>query len=297
MKVHALFLATLLSACQSLTAPPEVQVGDPIEVMSFNIRYGTARDGENVWEFRRELVVAAIRDAEPDVLGLQEALRFQLDELERALPGYVTYAVGRDDGRSGGEHAAILFNSKRFVPEATGTFWLSNEPETPGSIAWGANLPRLCSWVRLHELETGARLTVFNTHWDHESQEARARSGVLIRDRLVELTGGEHALLMGDFNATPDNPAILRLVGDVDANPPIGGGDLVLRDSLRVVHPTGELGGTYSGFKDALSTRRIDYIFVTPDLEVLDASIDTRRPEGRWPSDHTPVRATIALPR
>ena len=33
--------------------PPRAE---PIRVMSFNIRYGTAKDGDNVWENRKDFV-------------------------------------------------------------------------------------------------------------------------------------------------------------------------------------------------------------------------------------------------
>src|SRR5688500_8012208 len=70
---------------------------DPLQVMSFNIRYGTAKDGDNHWSERREMLFEVIRERDADVVGLQEALAFQIDEIVAAVPGYAVIGVGRDD--------------------------------------------------------------------------------------------------------------------------------------------------------------------------------------------------------
>jgi endonuclease/exonuclease/phosphatase family metal-dependent hydrolase len=98
----------------------------------------------------------------------------------------------------------------------------------------------------------------------------------------------------------PAAHALRCLVGDDPAHPPIGGASsdepLVLVDTLRALHPNGGLPDTFNGFRDEPPTRRIDYVFATPDLAVVAASVDLTRDRGRWPSDHCPVRATLALP-
>jgi len=49
--------------------------------MTFNIRYGRANDGENSWEYRKNLVFDVIRDSECDFIGMQEAMVFQIEEI------------------------------------------------------------------------------------------------------------------------------------------------------------------------------------------------------------------------
>ena len=44
-----------------------------MKVMTFNIRYGTAADGENSWEYRKHLLIDCLKKYEPDILGVQEA--------------------------------------------------------------------------------------------------------------------------------------------------------------------------------------------------------------------------------
>ena len=71
--------------------------GEPIRVMSVNVRYGTAPDGANAWPNRRDLLMRTIRAFDPDLLGAQEALAFQCDELRRELAGHAFAGIGRDD--------------------------------------------------------------------------------------------------------------------------------------------------------------------------------------------------------
>ena len=50
-----------------------------IHAMSFNIRLGVAKDGPNHWDLRKELVFDVLRDHKPDVVGMQEAWKIQID--------------------------------------------------------------------------------------------------------------------------------------------------------------------------------------------------------------------------
>src|SRR5690348_511311 len=75
--------ATLMSVIAFLALVSQAAfAAEPIRVMTFNIRYGTAPDGENAWPKRRDLVVKVIKESDPDAIGLQEALRDQLDFLQ-----------------------------------------------------------------------------------------------------------------------------------------------------------------------------------------------------------------------
>ena len=120
---------------------------EPLNVMSFNIRYGTANDGPDRWELRREQLFQLLRDQLPDVIGLQEALHFQIDEIVAALPEYRMVGVGRSDGGQGGEYAAILYRATRLSVRQTSTFWFSDTPEIVKSNTWGAALERICTWA------------------------------------------------------------------------------------------------------------------------------------------------------
>lgn len=278
-----------------------------LELASFNIRYGTASDGDNAWEHRRELVAEVIRTIDADVLGLQEALRFQLDEIAGACPGYTEIGVGRDDGLTRGEYSPLLVRTERFSIAASGTFWLSDTPEAVASASWGNSIPRVCTWVRLVDKRTGRAMTVFNTHWDHRSQASRERSAELLAARVAAARAArpdEPVVVMGDLNAGEDNAALRYLRGETErashagawpghtpAPPPR------LVDTFRAVHPDAAEAGTFTGFTfGATGGEKIDYVLVSDGAEVLDASIDRTERGGRYPSDHFPVTARVRFP-
>jgi len=254
-----------------------------LAVMSFNIRYGTAQDGDNAWEHRRDLLLATIAAEDPDILGLQEALRFQLDEIGAAFAAYQEVGVGRDDGVVAGEYAAILIRRDRFTVEASGTFWLSDTPATPGSMSWGNRIPRVCTWAVLVDRMTHRRFAVFNTHLDHESQPARERGTRLIVERIGSLAEDVPVLVLGDFNAGEDNAALtpFRTAGFVDV--------------YRTVDPDPAGDGTFGGFRGDSTGDRIDYIFARGGWTVRAADILRRRSGVRDPSDHFPVTARLRL--
>ena len=294
MKLLTLTCAVLVGCAIARGAAPT-----ELSAMTFNIRYGTANDGPNAWAHRREMVLGVLRDRDADVVGLQEALRFQLDEIEAAVPQYAEIGVGRDDGLTKGEYSAILYRADRFGVAEAGTFWLSDTPEEVGSTSWGNSITRICTWARLVETETGRGFYVFNTHFDHRSQPSRERAAELIAARIATRAFDEPAILMGDFNAGEDNPAIEYLRGarasasgrdDAPASP-----ELV--DTFRAIHPDAAEVGTFSGFNlGATDGPKIDHLMVTPRVEVLDAGIDRTSGDGRYPSDHFPVWARVALP-
>lgn len=265
-----------------------------IRVMSFNIRTSAALDLFNRWPSRRA-GVATILEGEPaedeavgwDVVGLQEATRRQLDDLHRLVPGYAEVAYGRDDGRSRGEHAAIFYNSRRFSLADSGVFWFSRTPEVAGSRSWGASFTRQCCWARLIDRRSGQGVYVFNVHLDHRSAESRRESARLLAERIAEREFAEPVLVLGDFNAGAQSEPVRWLL-----EAPIGGG---LVDAYAAGAGEGPQG-TFNGFSGEREGERIDHILLPASGRVLGASIDRRRFEGRWASDHFPVTASVQLP-
>lgn len=279
-------LAALAVAGALSCAPAATPAGDaaPIRVMSFNIRYGTADDGANAWPFRRELVFEVIRDYQPDLLGVQEALRAQLDEIGTAVPGYTELGVGRDDGRTAGEYSAILFRRGRFEPLESGTLWFSDTPSVPGSTSWGNRITRIVTWARLRDITSNATFVVFNLHLDHESQPSRERSAAMLAGLVRQER--EPVVVLGDFNSGEANPAY-RLLTDTTGSPAL------LRDTYRMLHPRDSIVGTFNGFRGDSTGDKIDHILVTRGWRTEEATIVRRSEAGRYPSDHFPVTATL----
>jgi endonuclease/exonuclease/phosphatase family metal-dependent hydrolase len=280
----ARLLSLALLGVAGAAAAPE---GAPLTVMSFNIRYATAKDGDNRWEARRELLLDVIREQDADVVGLQEALDFQVDEIVAAVPIYAVVGVGRDDGARQGEYAAILFRRDRLHVAASGTFWFSDTPETVRSTSWGNRITRICTWARFIDRD-GRAFWVYNVHLDHESQPSREKSVALLRSRIdARPFPGEPVVVAGDFNVGESNPALRALTA---------GGAFV--DTFRVLHPDEPTVGTFTGFRyGRVDGEKIDYIFVPPGAGVLSAAIVRTARDGRYPSDHFPVVARIVLER
>ena len=218
--------------------------------MTFNIRYGQAEDGVNSWPNRCHLTSKAIRDSDPDVIGLQEVQDFQLSYLISELPGYNVYSIGREDGNTDGEQCSILWKSNQLARVRAGTFWLSDTPDVPNSTTWGNRLTRICSWV---EFDQG--FTFFNTHWDHESQEARHKSAELILDVIPKTPW----ILVGDFNAEPNWPEL---------------GPLVRAPNVHYASKENRVG-TFHGFQGGEEGDLIDHVFTSRDLSVRELEVFT----------------------
>lgn len=266
---------------------------------TYNIRYGTANDGENSWSNRRDLCIEVLRALDADIVGVQEALDFQLDEMRGMLPGYVQVGVGRDDGRRRGEHAALLVRGDRYAIDRSGTTWLSDTPDVPGSRSWGNGITRIVTWARLIDLHSGRALWVYNVHLDHQSQASRERSVELVSQLMhARPFADEPVIVMGDFNAGEGNSACRYMRGEAASasgreDAPASPG---LVDSFRVLHAGASEVGTFNGFKDERGGEKIDHIFASPSLKVLDAGIDrTRGGDGGCPSDHDAVWAKFAF--
>ena len=290
--LHCVALACFSCAPTRETLPAPCHTA--VKVMSFNIRYGTADDGPNQWQNRRSILLDLLREARPDVLGLQEALLFQIDEIQAELAGYTRIGVGRDDGDSKGEFSCVLYRTARFTSQEGGTFWFSDTPETPGSITWGNDCTRICSWARLTDRQSGASFYVYNLHLDHKSQPSREKSVAFLAAR-IRARAKPHApvVVTGDFNAQPDNPAMRYLLGHAPlpgaTEPP------PLVDALLGVSGEQANAGTFHGFTGKADAGRIDYILVSPQIAVRQAEVVTTSRNGTYPSDHFPVAAVVCL--
>lgn len=273
----------VLLACASLAIGTPAQAQMTFNVATYNLRLNIASDGGDAWPQRKDAVKALLRYHEVDLVGTQEALIDQVEDLA-AMLGFAYVGVGRDDGRRGGEHAAIFYRTERFKLLDKGDFWLSETPDAPGK-GWDAKCcNRIASWARLRERQTGRAFVVFSVHFDHEGVIARRESAHLMVRKMREIAGDEPLLCLGDFNATPDSE-------------PIGIMAASLRDAYRVsaTPPYGPVG-TFNGFKlDAPLADRIDYIFLGPRWRVLRYAALTDTAHGRFPSDHLPVVARVAL--
>lgn len=272
-----LLLAAAACALPSQQESLHASAQPALKVMTFNIRYGTAKDGEFAWDARRDLVMDVIRREQPDVLAIQEGLAFQLDEIAPVLADYDKFGQHRNGGLSG-EFSGVFVRKDTCEVVDSGELWLSPTPEIVGSKGWDAALPRMAVWVELR-LANGERIRVYGTHFDHRGAEARLESAAIMVEHAQD---GPPSIFMGDFNAEPESPPIAAFLA------------AGYRSSLQVCDPTNMLG-TFNGFQTAQPTRRIDDIFCSAGLEPTSARILEDRVDGIWPSDHFPVVATVPL--
>ncbi len=287
----------LLAAVLSAGAPKPACAGEAMgpgeasfRVMSYNVRYATAPDGENAWAKRRDIFFEPIERFQPDLIGFQEVLAVQYDAIAERMTGHAFSGVARDDGRRQGEFSSIGYRKDRFTALVSGTFWLSQTPTVPGSKSWDAALPRICSWVRLRETATGRELVYANTHFDHRGVVARREAARVLSEQLGPIAAGVPAILTGDFNINEDNPAYVALVRP--ARPEWIG----WIDSYREVSPRRQSDeASFNGFKGNVQGSRIDFIFHTPHFRATTAAIDRWSRDGRYPSDHYPVNAVLVL--
>lgn len=258
--------------------------GQPVTFLTYNIRFDNPADGDDAWPVRRDFLAGQLKFYKPDVFGIQEGLHRQVEYLQEQLPGYAHVGVGRDDGREAGEYSALFYRTDRFRALESGTFWLSETPDTV-SKGWDAALPRICTWALLEDSVAGSLIYVFNTHFDHVGKAARKASAALILQKIAEInTGGYPTVLMGDLNSEPGEDPIAVLqsamneASDATREPPFG--------------PE----GTFNGFKfHEPVTRRIDYVFTRPGMHVLQYAVLSDSRNCHYPSDHLPVLVRVEM--
>lgn len=278
-------------------------------VATFNIRNANGGDSinGNGWGQRCPYIAQLVQFHGFEIFGTQEGKYHQLQDLKAAMPGYDYIGVGRDDGKQAGEFSAIFYKTDRFEVLEHGDFWLSPETDHPNK-GWDAALPRICTWGKFKEKNSGFEFIYFNLHMDHIGVQARSESAKLILQKVKEQPSHIPVILSGDFNVdqTNESYALLNNSG-------------VMRDAYEMADLRYVPNGTFNGFHpDRMTTSRIDHIFLSDDFQVLKYGIltDTYRTpvkesaekekngnfpkevsmqkyEARMPSDHFPVMIVV----
>ena len=282
MKKIILVLYSLIS----LTA---LSAQDFLNVMTFNIRLNTPNDSLNAWPHRVDKVSSQILFHEAHIVGVQEALHDQMQDLDRALLKYKYVGVGRDDGKEKGEYSAIFFDTTRLQMLQTQTFWLSQTPHVAGSKSWDAAITRVVTWAKFRDKKTKKEFCVFNTHFDHIGQVARAESAKLLLRYSNEIAGKMPSIITGDFNAAPNHEPIQIILNAKDPTH--------LTDSKSVsASPHYGPSGTFNGFQSKeINDLPIDYIFIRQGIKVLHHATLSQTWAGRFSSDHFPVLARLVI--
>lgn len=284
-----------------------MQLSAQMLVGSYNIRLKVSSDSVkgNVWEKRCQVICDQVNFMAPDIFGAQEVLHTQLVDMLAGLDGYDYIGVGRDDGKTGGEYAAIFYKKDRLRLLDQGNFWLSETPDCPG-LGWDAACVRICTWGKFagQSATDDEAFFFFNLHMDHVGVVARREAAKLIVKKISEIAPGFPVIVTGDFNVD-QNDEIYSIFTQSG----------LLKDSYLASRLNFAENGTFNSFDTGLYTdSRIDHIFVSPAISVdaygiltnsywtpdgasegqlkghdAPQQIDFSRYTRRQPSDHYPV--------
>jgi endonuclease/exonuclease/phosphatase family metal-dependent hydrolase len=256
-----------------------------IQILSCNIRYEGARDGENDWSHRKGLCAQILRERSPDVICFQEMWARQFEDLSAALPGYGTWAL---IDRSFGQNPTngIFFHKDRFERVSKGGFWLSKTPRVDGSKSWASDNVRLANWIVLKDRSTGREFRVINTHLDHISQEARENQARVILAEDAIRDNAYPQILTGDMNSDGSNRAIaiLKEGGWVDSH-----------EAFHRAPYSGHTFHEFLGEAYASTIGKMDWIFMRGAVEAKGAEIVRESLNGRFPSDHYFIAAEVEI--
>lgn len=260
-----------------------------VNVMTYNLRYDNPEDSLNNWQYRKDNAAQIVKLKKVDILGVQEALINQMNDLKERLPEYKAIGVGREDGKEKGEFSAIFYNASRFTAEQTGYFWLSETPEVAGSKGWDGACRRIATWALFKDKRSGKQFFAMNTHLDHKGVVARQKGISLILDRIHSLNKGLPTVLTGDFNSNPSSSVIKHVT---DSNDPQH-----LIDSRSIAKHVSGTNWTFQDF-DKLPVKwreRIDYIFVNDKIDVTQYETVPEILDNTFLSDHCPVLTHLQI--
>ena len=273
------FLISILIAL-SVCCPVSVEA-QKCKVISFNIRGDFKHDGHNQWKYRMLNMTKFLESVNPDILCLQEAKENQINDLKRHF--YKLCIVG-DFCKKGNVH--IFINKEKFAIVNSGCFGLSEKPDSLGYKGWDAKYPRMAIWANLRCLKTGGIVFVINTHLDNVGRLARLNGIKQIMDTISIISQTENVILTGDFNSSEKSSVYKHIIRHQ------------LKDTYHHSPSVEGVNYTFHGFgKREIDKRsKIDYIFTSEQLKVLDVLIPQERPIGGvYLSDHNPVITTITL--
>ena len=272
MKRYPILLALIAASLSAQT----------LRVMTFNVRYPAPGDGENRWENRRDLFVATVREKNPDLFGTQELFHEQGQYIADKAPEYAWFGVSRR-GDQTDEHMGVFYRKDRLKLVESGNFWLSETPETPGSMSWNVSLPRMATWGLFELAGAKRRFYLYNTHFPHRGEDhaARVECAKVLAARLARLPKNATVILTGDFNA-PAGQEVYKLLA------------AAMRDAWLEAPQRIGPECTLSGFRGTTTGPRIDWILYRGALKPVSAETVTRNDNGRYPSDHYPVVALFA---
>lgn len=283
------------------TVPPDEKSVFEMTLATYNLKVQNENkeDPDNGWKLRSPYMVKLIKARNFEIFGTQEGLNYQLDYLKSSLPNFDYFGVGRDDGASGGEYAAIFYDVTKFELLEGGNFWLSSTPEKV-SYGWDASYRRVCTWGKFKHKISGQTFLYLNTHLDCDGVTARRESAKLILSKINEIGAGLPVIVSGDMNVdqTDEVYNLLNTSG-------------ILKDSFKMAAKPEISRSTYNGFNPNKTWKtstgeleRIDHIFLSNEFTVKSYLVvpdtytvtdSTGKAVAKVASDHYPVRVILTI--
>lgn len=199
-------IITVFAGCKKnvqFTFCPAV-AGD-VSIVSFNVAapWGSLTNGTSSGS-RVERFAIYMNAVKPDSIGTQEMNSDWMNKLAKLMPDYDSYGVkrGGDDNEKKSEMNTIFWLKDKYDCVNSGTFWLSETPDTESKFE-GAGCNRVCSFVVLSAKDSDLQYIHMNTHLDNASEEARSFGAGVIMDKIAQLEQeypNTPIVLSGDFN-------------------------------------------------------------------------------------------------
>jgi endonuclease/exonuclease/phosphatase family metal-dependent hydrolase len=248
-------------------------------VLSLNLRFGLADDGPNSWPFRQKAYPGLLEQYKTDFICFQEANGFQIDFLVDLLPDYEF--IGQRENPPEFWQSDVIFYHRSWTCDEKEHFFLSDTPDTPSKFK-DSRWPRQCT-LGCFQFEN-RNLICINTHFDFDSK-VQVKSASLILDRLSKYPEDTPVILTGDFNADPSS----------DCYGVFTGGKSDTREACGT-HPfqnvfSRPFPGTFHGFTGKAEGGHIDWILYKGPVLLSKSVIIQADFEGRFPSDHFPIKA------
>lgn len=243
-----------------------------ISVMSFNLRFGHANDGENSWSNRRHAYPEFFKFHTPDFIGIQEANDFQSRLIDTLLPTH-SFAGMYEKAPKFWQDNLIFFN-RSWQCKKSRRYFLSDTPETESKLP-ESKWPRQC--IIGHFQKNNKNLIHVNTHFDFK-EPVQKKSAELVLSFLEEFPNDVPIVITGDFNALPDSDAyrIFSQNGFLDVF-------------------SGNHSFTYHRFTGEEAGGHIDWILYKGGIKLEKALVIREQFSGFYPSDHFPVLAEFEL--
>lgn len=253
-----------------------------IKVCSFNLRTSWGDKGTvNDFNHRKARIETVLRTEDPDLIGFQEVDDEIRSWLKSTLCDVYEFAGCGREKNYRGECALIAYRKDRFEALETKTFWLSSQPNVPGST-YGFDqsvCPRVTTAAHLKCQDSTHPFWFYNTHLDHVGKMARLFGAMQILQDISIHSDSDPFVLTGDFNAYPDAPEI----------------KLLQEFRGKTVEATRFLTGTFHGYEKE-TPQKIDYIFTDfPCDPTQSYLIKPENINGTYISDHCPVFAYLDL--